>query len=84
MKDLFAIYFQDTKTEFSEGIYISKKPNYGGIDGVPLNCDCNNGSFVNGIRRPFLKSFAYVKPPGHKLIKERRIIFEKINISIFL
>ena len=40
-----------------------------------LNCDCINGSGVNGIQEPILFSFALDKPQGHEIYKEPRINF---------
>ena len=66
------------------GLYKSDKPiHITGIDKVHLNCDCFTGSIVNGIREPFLYSFALSSPPGHKIFKEPRIkLFKKINTSV--
>ena len=47
--------------------------NITGIDKVHLKCDCIQGSIVNGVREPFLYSFALSSPPGHKMIKEPRV-----------
>ena len=56
------------------GSYKSDRPiNITGIDKILLKCDCVNGSIANGIREPFLYSFALDQPPGHKLHKEPRI-----------
>ena len=53
------------------GSYKSDKPiNITGIDKNHLNCDCIQGSIVNGIREPILYSFALSSPPGHKIYKE--------------
>ena len=50
------------------GSYKTDKPiNITGIDKVHLNCDCIDGSIVNGVREPILYSFALDKPPGHKI-----------------
>ena len=49
------------------GLFKSDKPiNITGIDKIHLNCDCIQGSIVNGIREPILYSFALSSPPGHK------------------
>ena len=54
-----------------------------GIDKIHLECDCINGSIVNGIREPILFSFAIISPPGHKINKEPTIkLFKNINKSI--
>ena len=56
------------------GSYKSDEPfNITGVDKIPLKCDCIQGSIVNGIREPFLYSFALSSPPGHKIYKESRI-----------
>ena len=56
------------------GSYKSDKPfNITVIDKIHLNCDCIQGSIVNGIREPILYSFALSSPPGHKIYKEPRI-----------
>ena len=66
------------------GLYKSDKPiNFTGIDKVHLKCDRILGSFINGIREPFLYSFALSSPPGHKTYKEPRIkLFKKVNKSV--
>ena len=58
------------------GSFKSDKPiNISVIDKVHLNCDCINGSIVNGVREPILYSFALEQPPGHEIYKEPRIKF---------
>ena len=66
------------------GSYKSDRPiNITGIDKIHLKCDCIQGSIVNGIREPFLYSFALSSPPGHKIFKEPRVkLFKKINKSV--
>ena len=66
------------------GSYRSDKPiNITGIDKTHLNCDCIQGSIVNGIREPILDSFALSSPPGHRIYKEQRIkLFKKVNKSV--
>ena len=66
------------------GSYKSDKPiNFTGIDKVHLNCDCIQGSIVNGIREPILYSFALSSPPGEKIYKEPRVkLFIKIIKSV--
>ena len=50
------------------GWYESEKPiNITGIDKTHLKSDSVQGSIVNGIRDPFLYSFALVSPPGHQI-----------------
>ena len=67
-----------------KGSYKSDKPiNITGIDKIHLNCDCIQGSIVNGIREQILFSFALSSPPGHKTYKETRIkLFKKVNKSV--
>ena len=59
------------------------------IDEIYLKYNCNNGSFVNGIRELFVK-FCAKKPPGYKVyceletkhyIKNTQICFEYSNFS---
>ena len=71
----------DGVVQLIPGSYKSKKPNnITGVDKVHLKCDCTNGNFVNGIREPFLYSFALSSSPGHKMFEEPRIkLFKKIN-----
>ena len=66
------------------GSYKSNKPiNITGIDNVHLKCNVVDGSIVNGVREPFLYSFALDQPPGHKIYKEPKVkLFKKINKSI--
>ena len=66
------------------GSYKSDRPiNITGIDKIQLNCDCIQGSILNGMREPILYSFALSSPPGHKIYKEPRIkLFRKINKSV--
>ena len=63
------------------GTYTSNKPiNITGIDKVHLECDCINGSIVNGLRVPVLYSFVLSSPPGRKIYKDPRVkLFKKIN-----
>ena len=65
------------------GSYKSDKPiNITGIDKIHLECDCIQGSIVNGKREPILFSFA-LSYPGHKIYKEPRVkLFNKINKSV--
>ena len=61
----------------------AKHTNITGIDKIQLKCDCNNGSTVNGVREPFLHSFALDQPPGHKRYNPPGIkFFRKINKSV--
>ena len=66
------------------GSYKSDKPiNITGIDKVHLNCDCIQGSIVNGIRETILYSFALFSSPGHKVYKEpKKKLFKKVNKSV--
>ena len=66
------------------GSYKSDRPfNITGIDKVHLECDCVQGSIINGVREPILYSFAISSPPGHKIYKEPRITpFKKVNKSV--
>ena len=60
-----------------------RRINITGIDKVHLNCDCIQGSIVNGIREPILYSFALSSPPGHKIYKDSKIkLFKRINKSV--
>ena len=70
--------------QFIAGSYKSDRPiNITGIDKTHLECDCIQGSIVNGIREPIIYSFALSSPPGHKIYKEPRVkLFKKINKSI--
>ena len=43
------------------------------VDKVHLNCDCINGSTVNGVKEPFLFRFALDKLAGFKIYTEPRI-----------
>ena len=66
------------------GSYKSDKHiNITGIDKIHFKCDCIQGSIVNGIREPFLYSFALDQPPGRKIYKELKVkLFKKINKSV--
>ena len=56
------------------GSYKSDKPiKITGIRKIHLKCDCIQGSIVNGIREPFLYSFALSSPPRFKIYKEPRV-----------
>ena len=61
------------------GSYKSDRPiNITGIDKIHLKCNCIQGSIVNGIREPFLYSFALSSPPGHTIYKKPRVkLFKK-------
>ena len=66
------------------GSFKSDKPiNITGIDKVHLKSNVVDGSIVNGVREPFLYSFALDQPPGHKLYKEPKVkLFKKMNKSV--
>ena len=70
-----------TDTNYIEGTHISEKPvMITTTDKVHLECDCVDGSIVNGIREQILFSFILSAPPGYKIIKEPNIIsYQKIN-----
>ena len=56
------------------GSYKSDKPvKITGIDKTHSNCDCIQGSIVNGVREPTLYSFVLSSSPGQKIYKEPRI-----------
>ena len=46
-------------------------------DKVHLNCDCVDGSIVNGIEEQILFSFNLHPPPGYKTIEEPNTILYK-------
>ena len=72
-------YFQKNSGTYE----IEKLMNLTGIDEIHFNCECINGSNVNGVREPVLFSFALKNPPGQKIYKELWInLFEKINIAV--
>ena len=64
--------------------YISQKVvNLGSTNKIHLNCDCIDGSVVNGIRQPILYSFVLDKKPGYKIFSEPETIhYKKINKSV--
>ena len=64
--------------------YTSQKVvNLGSTNKIHLNCDCIDGSVVNGIRHPILFSFVLDKEPGYKVFsKPETIHFKKINKSV--
>ena len=48
------------------GVYKSERPiKITGIDKIHLNCDCIEGSILNGTRETILYSFDLSSPPGH-------------------
>ena len=48
-----------------------------------MNCDCIDGSVVNGLRQPILYSFVLDKLPGYKVFCEPETIhYKKINKSV--
>ena len=64
--------------------YISQKfVNLGSTNKIHLNCDCIDGSVVNGIKHPILFSFVLDKKPGYKVFSEPGTIhYKKINKSV--
>ena len=64
--------------------YTSQKiVNLGSTNKIHLNCDCIDGSVVNGIRHPILFSFVLDKKPGYKVFSEPETIhYKKINKSV--
>ena len=66
------------------GAYKSDRSiNITSTDKVHVKYGCIDGSIVDGIREPFLYSFALDKPPGRKKFKETRIkLFKIINKPI--
>ena len=58
--------------------YTSQKVvNLGNTNKIHLNCDCIDGSVVNGIRHPILFSFVLDKKPGYKVFSEPETIHYK-------
>ena len=56
------------------GSYEGDRPiNITGTDKFHLECNCIQGSIVNGIREPILYSFALSSPAGHEIFTEHRI-----------
>ena len=52
------------------------------FDEVHLNCECVDGSIVNGRRENLLVSFSFSAPPGFKNFKQfRSILLKKVNID---
>ena len=64
--------------------YTSQKVvNLGSTNKIHLNCDCIDGSVVNGIKHPILFSFVLDKKPGYKAFSEPGTIhYKKINKSV--
>ena len=63
--------------------YTSQKVvNLGSTNKIHLNCDCIDGSVVNGIRHPILFSFVLDKKPGYKVFSEPETIHYKKNKQI--
>ena len=64
--------------------YKSDKPiNITGMYRIHLNCDCIQGSMVNGVRETIFNSLALSSPTGHKVFKEFRIeLFKKKKNSV--
>ena len=58
--------------------YISQKiVNLSNTNKIHLNCDCIDGSVVNGIRHPIFFSFVLDKKPGYKIFSEPETIHYK-------
>ena len=54
--------------------FIEKNRNFTIINKIHLNCDCNDGSVIKGVRQPILYSFVIDKPPGYKVFCEPETI----------
>ena len=60
-----------------------KVVNLGSTNKIHLNCDCIDGSVVNGFRHPILYSFVLDKLTGYKIFSEPETIhYKKINKSV--
>ena len=70
-----------THTVYPPGTHTSEKPvMITTTDKVHLECDCVDGSIVNGIREQILFSFNLSAPPGYKIIKEpTTVLYKSIN-----
>ena len=64
--------------------YTSQKVvNLGSTNKIHLNCDCIDGSVLDGVRQPILYSFVLDKLPGYKVFSEPETIhYKKINKSV--
>ena len=63
--------------------YTSQKVvNLGSTNKIHLNCDCIDGSVVNGIRHPILFSFVLDKKLGYKVFSEPETIHYQKNKQI--
>ena len=51
-----------------------------------LNCNCIDGSVVNGLRQSILYSFVLDKPPGYKVFRQPQILHyrKRINKSVLM
>ena len=47
--------------------YSEKNTDLSIIDKIHINCDCSDGSVLNGVRQPKLYSFVLDRPPGYKV-----------------
>ena len=66
----------DDFNQLIAGSYKSEKPiDIKRIDKVHLNCDCIDGSIMNGTRELVLYSFALDQPPGHKTQRTKNQTF---------
>ena len=60
-----------------------KVVNLGSTNKIHLQCDCIDGSVVNGLRQPILYRFVLDKLPGYKVFSEPETIhYKKINKSV--
>ena len=74
-----------TKTEYTKRTCIRERPfKFTGSDAIHLKRDFIYGSNVNGIRQPILYSFAFDKPPDHKIFKRPRSELYKEEIGPIL
>ena len=66
------------------GKYKSKKPIIStGVDKIHLNCDCVNGSIVNGTTEPILYSFGLTSLPRQKIHNQSKVnVFKKRHKSV--
>ena len=71
-----------TNKNYRAGTHTSEKPvMISSTDKVHLECDCVDGSIVNGIREQTLFSFNLSAPPGYNIIKEPTTIMYKKTIT---
>ena len=75
----------DYKNPIGRGdLYHSEKNrNLSLIKKIHLNCDCVDGSVLNGVRQPILYSFVLKKPPRTKFFSEPETThYKKLNKSV--